>query len=64
MNNVQRKPKIRLPVLAAPVDRDGWTESAERDSAAIGVQAAKSACGGLSGPARQMCYSARYGVQV
>jgi hypothetical protein len=64
MNISQRKPKVRLPVLAPPVQRDGWTESVEHGSTAVGVQAAKSACAAMTGPARQMCYSARYGVQV
>ncbi|MGW1267407.1 hypothetical protein [Streptomyces sp. NPDC002491] len=63
MNTAQPRLRTSLPLLAPPVHRDGWAQPSA-GSAPGGVQAAKSACGGLTGPARQMCYSARYGVQV
>jgi len=58
-----KNPTIVLPVQARPVNRDAWTESGAQ-SVAGGVETAKSRCAGLPGLARQMCYSARYGVSV
>ncbi|MFJ6618064.1 hypothetical protein ACIQOW_10900 [Kitasatospora sp. NPDC091335] len=50
-------PTSRLPVLAAPVRRDGRDE-AGRLPAGPGVAPARSACAGLTGPARSMCCAA------
>ncbi|MGW7587427.1 hypothetical protein ACWGKU_21820 [Kitasatospora sp. NPDC054768] len=51
------KPTPRLPVLAPPVRRDGRDEAGTL-SGSPGVVPARSACAGLTGPARGMCYAA------
>ncbi|MER7585134.1 hypothetical protein [Kitasatospora sp. NPDC097691] len=52
-----RKPDRYLPVLAPPVRRDEQGE-AGRLPGGPGVEASRSACAGLSGSARSMCYAA------
>ncbi|MFE5197963.1 hypothetical protein ACFQ93_30205 [Streptomyces sp. NPDC056601] len=55
------QPTITPPIQAPPVYRDDRTEQAARPAEA-GVESASSACGNLTGPARQMCYIQRYGI--
>ncbi|MDQ1041829.1 hypothetical protein [Streptomyces sp. V4I2] len=47
-----------LPLQAPPICRELWQEPQERRSG-HGVQAARSGCAELWGPARQMCYARR-----
>ncbi|GHE73480.1 hypothetical protein GCM10017778_68420 [Streptomyces vinaceus] len=47
-----------LPLQAPPVCREPWQEPQERRHS-DGVQAARSGCAELWGPARQMCYAQR-----
>ncbi|MGW2580972.1 hypothetical protein ACWCYZ_06470 [Streptomyces virginiae] len=47
-----------VPLQAPPVCRDPWQEPQEQ-SDGNGVQAARSGCAELWGPARQMCYAQR-----
>ncbi|RKT09799.1 hypothetical protein BX285_6905 [Streptomyces sp. 1114.5] len=53
----QRKPDRYLPALAPPVRRDDQA-GAGRRAGGPGVEASRSACAGLTGPARSMCYAA------
>ncbi|WP_030240501.1 hypothetical protein [Streptomyces sp. NRRL S-350] len=52
-----RTPDRCLPVLAPPVRRDDQGETG-RPPGGPGVEASRSACAGLTGPARSMCYAA------
>ncbi|WP_223065062.1 hypothetical protein, partial [Streptomyces sp. IB201691-2A2] len=57
----QPKPtqQISAPIQAPPVLRDHWSASSSGPSTNGGMEAARSGCGHLPGPARAMCYSAR-----
>lgn len=51
------------PIQARPVVRDERAEVAVAHADG-GVIAAQSTCAGLTGMARQLCYSAQYGVSI
>ena len=53
---------LTLPPQALPVRRDEPLPA--RSDNAPGVEAAQSACSGLKGLARQMCYATNYGISV
>ncbi|NML51385.1 hypothetical protein HHL19_15030 [Streptomyces sp. R302] len=56
-------PTPSLPPQALPVVRDPWRQPRQGPDqgaeGAEGVQAARSGCADLWGPARQMCYAQR-----
>jgi hypothetical protein len=53
----------RLPVQSPPVVRHVVTNQGHQTSEnGTGVQAAQTGCEGLTGLAKQMCYSVLYGV--
>jgi hypothetical protein len=49
---------IKLPDQRPPVVRDAPGESQTSENGTAGIDAAQSACGGLTGLARQMCRAA------
>jgi len=53
---------IRLPDQSPPISREKRGQGA--DLGQSGVEASQSACDGLSGLARQMCYATEYGVMI
>jgi hypothetical protein len=58
MNETRNPAHVSIPVQAPPVRREPWQEPEERRDD-HGVQAARSGCAELWGPARQMCYAQR-----
>lgn len=62
MQPKRRREGIRTPIQAPPVARDERGEAAS--STGVGVLPARSACSGLPGMARQMCYASQYGISV
>lgn len=63
MSDQDRQPKGTPPIQARPVYRDDWS-APQAEHADCGVEAARSRCAKLRGPARQMCYAARYGTST
>jgi hypothetical protein len=57
------QPTIRLPVQSPPISRESRAEEAHLSQQA-GVEASQTACDGLRGLARQMCYAVEYGVSI
>ncbi|MFE6685916.1 hypothetical protein ACFVFQ_05490 [Streptomyces sp. NPDC057743] len=55
MNELDKQPKLALPVQAPPVHRDGWIASTAHDDG-DGVEPSRS-CADLTGMARQICYA-------
>jgi hypothetical protein len=53
---------IRLPIQSPPISRDNRREEAHLSQ--YGVEASQTACDGLRGLARQMCYAVEYGVSL
>lgn len=53
---------IRLPNQNPPISREKNGQGA--DLGQSGVEASQSACDGLNGLARQMCYATEYGVMI
>jgi hypothetical protein len=53
---------LTLPAQALPIRRD-QAQPARFDTGP-GLEAAQSACSGLKGLARQMCYATNYGISV
>ncbi|MFF0431544.1 hypothetical protein ACFYU9_04835 [Streptomyces sp. NPDC004327] len=63
MTTKKTQPRNVLPIQAEPVRRDPHTTPAGA-AGAPGVEASKSQCAGMTGPARQMCYAHLYGVST
>lgn len=63
MNDSHTRPDIALPVQAPPVHRED-TAAPAGPHVADGVEAARTQCADLTGPARQMCYHAKYGIST
>lgn len=59
---IKPAPGLRLPPQNPPVSREPATAQG-RDSAP-GIEPAQTACDGLTGLARQMCYATEYGTNV
>lgn len=64
MQPKRRRDGITRPIQAPPVARDERGEAASSTGVERGVVPAQSACSGLPGMARQMCYASQYGVSV
>lgn len=64
MQPKRRREGITPPIQAPPVARDERGGAASSTGVERGVQPARSACSGLPGVARQMCYASQYGMSV
>jgi hypothetical protein len=64
MNNSDAQPDIALPVQSPPVNRENAATAPAGQHPAAGVEAARTKCADLTGPARQMCYHAKYGIST
>ncbi|WP_158697318.1 hypothetical protein [Streptomyces hokutonensis] len=63
MTDKRLQPTSALPIQSRPIHRDQHSEPAPGPHNS-GVEASKSRCADLTGPARQMCYQALYGLST
>lgn len=63
MTRKTSRPMLTLPIQSRPVQRHQRSEAPARFHGA-GVEASKTRCADLTGPARQLCYQALYGVST
>ncbi|MFD5299567.1 hypothetical protein ACFWJU_30730 [Streptomyces mutabilis] len=63
MSDKKPQPLNALPIQSRPIHRSQCAEPAATPHG-IGVEASKTRCADMTGPARQMCYRALYGVST
>ncbi|MER7541203.1 hypothetical protein ABTX77_41675 [Streptomyces sp. NPDC097704] len=63
MTDTRPRPTHALPLQSHPIHRDQLSKPAAGPHGS-GVEASKTRCADMTGPARQMCYQALYGVST
>jgi hypothetical protein len=63
MTDKRPQPTNALPIQSRPIHRDQRSEPTA-DSYGTGVEASKTRCADMTGPARQLCYQVLYGVST
>ncbi|MFE2302701.1 hypothetical protein ACFXAW_31455 [Streptomyces sp. NPDC059445] len=63
MTRKTSQPTSTLPIQSRPIQRDQRSEPSASPHG-TGVEASKTRCADLTGPARQLCYQTLYGVST